>query len=303
MDFTTALSYPYKSLAKVFTIVLVMTIGVAVFLGMILNSFDWIGYIYYLQELAQYGGSSYPFVPRYDTNQAQLIVGILGLFGLAIVQGFWISGYSIRIIRAIIDESQTLPAIVFGVDLAKGFYLFLSSILYAVVFIPFVLVVGFLMAMTAGPYGTSGLSILIYCSAILVAIPFLFVAGWAYFIGMARCAAEDSNSALFQIWTNMRIARENTRASFSLIGYQILLFLVYLFIGQVAGKVFEVVSGAFVTDYINETMLLVIMIISLMLQLAFSIVQQFSNIHLIAQYAQRIGIADSYDDKDKNKNM
>lgn len=301
MDFTTALSYPYKSLAKVFTIVLVMTIGVAVFLGMILNSFDWMGYLTYFVQVANYG-VSYEFTPAFEPNIPILFVGGLGLVITLIIQGFWISGYSIRTIRAAIDGIDQLPAVQFGSDLGKGFYLFIASILYALLFIPFFAIVAILMAMTAGPTGEGGLAVVIFCGAFIVAIPLFVLMGWAYYVGMARCAVDDNNQVLFQIWTNMRIARANVRASFSLTGYQILLALMYGFISNMLSNVLDTVFTSMGFEF-NSTLFMLAFLLPFMLTVALNIVQQFSNMHLVAQYAQRIGIVDSYDDKDKNKNM
>lgn len=293
MDFTQALTYPFKSMAKVITIVLVMTIAFAVFLGMILNSFDLYEYMNALQLAAYY---DFEFMPNLDPPSMMIIPGMIGLFVVMIVQGFWLSGYSIRVIRAAMDGFEKLPAIVFKQDLLRGFYMFLASLLYGLVALPFVLVVMMIIAMTAGPNGSGGIAVLTFCSAILIAIPFAFVMGWAYYVGMARCAADDNNGALFQIWTNMRIARDNWKASLSLTGYQFLLGLIYWFLSQFVSNAINMVSTPLFGNSLNQMTILLVFLVPFMLSLGLNIVQQFSNMHLIAQYAYKLGIADSFDD-------
>lgn len=295
MDFSQALTYPFKSIAKVITIVLVMTIAFAVFLGMILNSFDLYEYLKAFQVASYYG---YEFMPNLTPPSPMIIPGIIGFFVVMIVQGFWLSGYSIRVIRAAIDGFEKLPAIVFKQDLLRGFYLFLSSLLYGLVSLPFFAVLAIIIAMTAsGSEAAAGLAMLSFCSAILIAIPFAIIMGWGYFVGMARYAAEDGHGALFQIWTNMRIARNNWKPSLSLAGYQFLLGLIYWFLSQFVNNAINLVSTPFLGNSFNQITILIAFLIPFMLSVGLNIVQQFSNMHLIAQYAYRIGIVDTFDEE------
>lgn len=292
MDLTQALSYPFKSLAKVLTIVLVTTIACAIFVGMILNSFNLYEYIEALQWANYYG-----VTPNLDPPSPMIIPGIIGLFAVMIIQGFWLSGYGIRVIRSAMDGFENLPNIVFKQDLLRGFYMFLSSLLYGLVALPFFAAVMIVVAMLASPDGSGGLAFLTFCGSFFIMIPLLFIMGWGYFIGMARCAADDDNGALFQIWTNMRIARTNWRSSFSLTGYQFLLGLIYWFLSQFVNNAINLVSTPFVSDSFDQITILILFLIPFMLSLGLSIVQQFSNMHLIAQYAHKIGLTDPWDDE------
>jgi hypothetical protein len=296
MDFTSALTYPFKSIAKVLTIVLVTTIAMAVFLGMFLNSFDWIGFINALQLQVTYHLDTIP----YELNPTALFIpSLIGFFIVLIVQGFWLSGYNVSVIRHVMDGQEKLPNIQFGKELLTGFYLFIASIIYGLMFVPFVIIVGMLMAMTAGSNGEGGLSVLVFCGAFLVGIPMVFLMGWAYFVGMARCAANDNRQMVFQIMTNLRIARQNVQSSFSLTGYMFLLGITFGFVSQFANNVLQLVLTPLVGNTLEQTNILLIFVLPLMLSLALNIIQEFSGMHLVAQYAAKIGIYDDYDDHKK----
>lgn len=291
MDFTAALSYPFKSIAKVATIVLVITIAIAVFLGMLLNSFDWAGFISALEYSIKYETDRI----SYDGNPTGMFIpALLGLFLVMLVQGFWLSGYGIRIIRHVIDGHEKLPAVQLGKDVVNGLALFGSSIVYGLLFIPFIIIVGMLMGMTS-TNGSGGLSFLVMCSSFLIAIPLMILIGWAYFVGMARCAIDDNRGALFQIGTNIKIARNNVRASFSLTGYLILLGLAYWFISQFASNVLQLFMTPAMNGIEDQIGILIAIVVSIMMWLALNIVQEFSKMHLIAQYAHQIALYDDFD--------
>ena len=229
MDFTSALMYPFKNFAKVLSIVLVMTIAIAVFLGMVLNSFDGTRLLNAIQYHFEYG---LDYLPYLDPPSVMFIPGIIGLFVVIVVQRFWLSGYSIRVIRHVIDGYETLPIVQFGQDLRRGFYLFLTNIVYGLLFLPLFIFVSMLIAMTSSPNGGGGLAGLVFCGAFLVTIPLIFLTGWSYLIGMARFATQDNYQTLFQIRTNFNIARQNVKPSLSLTGFLILLGLTVSFVSQ-----------------------------------------------------------------------
>lgn len=294
MDFTQALAYPYKSIAKVFTIVLVMTIAFAVFLGMVLNSFDWFGYIEAVQYTITY---ELDYIPFFETPSSMFIPGLIGLFVVMVVQGFWLSGYSIRVIRATMDGYDKLPNIQFGTDMRKGFSLFLASILYGILFMIGFIIFGALMAMFAGPNSEGGLAFVLFCGAFIIGIPLVILIGWAFLIGMARYAAEGNNTVLFQIGTNMSIARKNVKASLSLTGYHILLGLTYWFASQFLINALDFVSSPFIGEGYGQLTLLVAVLLPFMISMALNVFQQFSSMHLIAQFAYKIGIYDDFDEE------
>ena len=296
MDFTSALLYPYRSVAKVLTIVLITTIACAVFLGMLLNSFDWIGFIQALQynvslTEAQYRPAS-DFLP-YGTPSGTFIPAILGLLAVMLAQTLWLSGYGIRVIRSVMDGHEKLPTVQVGKDMMTGLSLFVANIVYALLFVPLFILVGMLMAMTSG--NSSGLPALLFCGSFFIAIPLMILMGWAYFIGMARSAADDNRGALFQIGTNLRIARQNVKLSASLTGYLILLALTFGFVSQFASNILQVFTKPFLYSNQDQTSILIAILIPMMLSIAMNIVQEFSKMHMIAQYGTQLGLNDDFE--------
>jgi len=276
MDFVTALKYPFNSTAKVISIVLVMTIAFAACLALVVSAYDWSSYIYFDADA----------VPDHAALGAIALLGLLGLLVVAVVEGFWISGYSVDVIRSVMAGREALPMVEFGRNVGAGFYLFLSALLYGLLFILYAVVA----LLLASVFGESVLGGLLGFLAVIAAIPLLFVMGWGYYIGMARYAAEGNRGAVFQVQANMRMARANLGPSVSLVGYQILLGIIYHIVSRVAEGVFGGIAGADV---------LLALTISLIVFFMLNLFQHFSGQHLIAQYAMRIGIGGQGLPKDK----
>ena len=282
MDFVTALKYPFNSIAKVFSIVLVMTIALALCLALIVNAYDWSSLIEEVNGImaAVQTGSDMAEHQMSEETLEGLGVGLgraaLGLLGLVIVSvigGFWISGYSVAVIRAVMDDPQgVLPAVEFGRNMRAGFTLFLSAVLYGLLFLVYLIVVGLL----------SNLGGLVVFAAVIAAIPLLCLLGWGYYIGMARYAAEGDPGAVFQILENMKTARANIGPGVSLVFFQLVLGFIYNIGTRVLDGLINGIAGAGV--------LLTALVISAIVFFALNLFQHFSAQHLIAQYAMRIGI-------------
>lgn len=290
MNFSDALKYPFNSLAKVFTIVLVMTISIAVFVAMIVNSFDWSTLFNEAYWDRIYNSSR---VPAFPMPSAGFVPGVIGLFVVMIVQGLFLSGYGVRVIRHIMDGYEKLPAVELGQDIKNGFYLFLSSILYGLLFMPLMIIAVMLMGMFAGPNGEGGgMAFLTFCSAFIGFFVLAILFGWGYFVGMARFAAEGEGKVVFQIGTNISIAKDNLRNSLSMTGYQILLGLVYWFASQFVGSIGQFAAVPFVNGDSMPSGTMIVAMASLFLLISFiqGIFQNISGLHLIAQYAYKVGI-------------
>ena len=136
MNFSSAFRYPFQNLAKVLSIVLVLTIAFAVFIGLMLNSHDWSPLLAQIYDLDP---NEY-IIGEPQAMGATPMIGLLGLVAVAVVSGFWLSGYSIEVIRSVWDEVEYMPDIDFGQNLKDGFYLFLSSVAYWILFIVLLLV-------------------------------------------------------------------------------------------------------------------------------------------------------------------
>ena len=274
MNLSRAFKYPFHNSAKVISIVLVMTIAFVVCIALIVNSADWSPYL----ETAYYGETASDVAPHDEIN-AGMFIGFLGLLAIVVFGGFWMNGYSAAAIGEVLNGNDTLPTIDFGANMRKGFWLFLSSLAYALLNIVVWIVVGVI----AGVVGSIGslfniLALLAFFAAlILISIP----SGWAYFIGIARYASDGDRGALFDIVRNMSIARQNAGTGVRLvlrfaaltIIYGIIQAIVEGLLGGLAGA--DIVVGAALT---------------ISIYFFFNLFNHFSTQHLIAQYALAVGV-------------
>ncbi len=275
MSFSSAFRYPFQNFAKVLSIVLVLTIAFAVFIGLMLNSHDWsplLAQVYDLDPNEYLSGEP-------EAMGAAPMIGVLGLIVVAVLSGFWISGYSIAVIRSIWDDVEFMPDVDFGRNVKDGFYLFLSSVAYWILFVV-LLVVEWIILQVTGSMGAINALLVIVAVALTVVIA--AVMGWAYFVGMARYAAEGDHRAAFQIRRNMGVARENWTNGAGLLVYMIALSIVYGIIRAIVEGIFGGIFGG-LAGMLGITLTIVIYYV-------FNLMQHFSTQHLIAQYATQIGI-------------
>lgn len=291
MNIDSALQYPFKSIAKVLTIVLIFATGFAFLLAMLLNSIDFMAY---MQAAAYY--IEYEFMPALDPPSGMFVPAIIGLVILLLVQGFWISGYGISVIRHILEGYEKLPEFDFGKNMMDGLALFFASIWYGLAYLPIMFVFMIILGMTSANDGTAGLAVVTFCAGIIAVIPFTALMGWAYFVGMARTAVDNDRSALFQIPTNFGIARKNVKACLTLMGFQILLAIIFGIASQGINWLLEFVSDIFVGNSVDNNTFLVIVIISLTVTFTVNVIQQFSSLHILAQFAENIGVMVGYED-------
>ena len=279
MSFSSAFKYPFHNFAKVMSIVLVLTIAIAVFTAMILNSHDWSPLLKNLYGFDAVDTSANTLEPLSGTT----IIGIFGLVVVAIVSGFWLSGYSIEVIRAVMREDEWMPAVDLSQNVKDGALLFVSSIVYWLLFIALVIVVAVGNLMLGGVV-TLILMVFAFCA--------ICVMGWGYFVGMARFALEGDYRASWEIWKNMRAARVNWRSGARLLLYMVAFTFIYGIVRQIADGIFGGLAGdnlfAWVTLYI-----IIYYILNLM--------QHFSMQVLIAQYATEIGLRGDHYNPEKGK--
>ncbi len=271
MNFSSALRYPYVNFAKVFSIVLVMTIAMALFTGLFFNSFDLAGFE---ETIASWDDVNHLEMPEFDLS-GSAVMGLFGMFAVAVVSGLWLSGYSVAVLRALMQDDQQLPSIQLGRDLKDGAYLLLAGLGYGLLFIALIICEVVVLGFTSGLGMLNGL---LGMAAFLLTIGAAAVMGWAYFVGMARMAAEGNQRAAWQFRSNMLIARQNWRWGAFLMLYMMLLSLGYGMFSSLAGNVLGGLSGA-----AGAT-------ISIIMYYFFQLMQHFSTQHLIAQYAVVIGI-------------
>lgn len=270
MSFSDAFSYPYKSLPKVFTIVLGFAIVIAVMVVIAINT--------------------------------RSIVGTLLLTGgIVIAQSLFLTGYGIRVIRSVMDGIEPLPNIEIGEDIKRGFLVSLSGILHFLPLVALGILAGMMGVFNAfiDPYGRNADGAMgMLCLVLLIGLPLMFLLSWGFVIGMARYAVNDDSSALWQVGTNFGIAKDNVGACFSMSVYQFVMAIMYTILTQVVSAIYNGITGGMISFRTPEMVLVGIIILSYILSITISILNQFANLHFIAQLANKIGLED---EKQKHK--
>ena len=117
--------------------------------------------------------------------------------------------------------------------MTDGAYLFVASLAYGLLFVALLVVEVFAL----GILGQIGfLAGLFGMAAFALTIAAMAVMGWAYFVGMARMAAESNQRASWQLRYNMGVARQNWKWGAFLLMYMFLLTMMY-------GVVSSIVDG------------------------------------------------------------
>ncbi len=285
MNFSRAITYPFANLAKVVSIVLAMTIAIAIFLGLIANTYDWSPLVAMLYGV-DLGIAASPEMPPFTWSAW---FGLLGLLIVAVVSGFWFSGYSMEAVRSVMSGIDTLPDVKFSRNMKDGFYLFISSVAYWILLAAVLLVLFAFLGLTGS---ADGLNLIVALASLIVGVVAVALLGWAYFIGMARFAAEGDHKASWQVFRNIRLAREHWRGGFTLLLYMIALTLIY----GVVRSLVDSALGGFIGGFGMVSITL-----SIIVYYIFNLMQHFSTQHLVAQYAIQIGLADEDYNQEKPK--
>ncbi len=283
MSFSSAFKFPFKNFAKVFSIVLVLTIAFAIFLGLLLNSHDWsplVAHLYGLDPADYDNGAPGPM-------GGSAVAGLLGLVVVAIVSGFWLSGYSIEVIRSVASDNEFMPEVEFSRNLKDGFYLFLSSVVYWLILVVILVV---LMVVLMAVESIDIVKMLVATLGFLFTAAAMCLMGWAYFIGMARFALEGEHRASWQVRRNLQLSIANWRKGATLLVYMIFLSIIYNSLRGIVDGIFGGVGG-----------LMVGVTLSVIIMYFFNLMQHFSTQHLIAQFANEIGLRSDNYDPEKSK--
>lgn len=279
MSFGRAFKYPFHNSSKVLSIVLVLTIAFVFCIALVVNSFDLSPY-FAAEDFSSTGGSSY----ANDEHGSGAVAGILGILLVLVFGGFWISGYSVSAVGEVMNGNDTLPSIDFGSNLRRGFWLFLSGLVYI---LANVIVWGCLYFVTTfvGFLGDI-ITLLAFLATLIAGVAFAALSGWAYFIGMARYAVEGDRSPLFEVAKNIGTARKNVY-----VGVRLTLRIVALtgIYGIVSTIVDSVLGGLAGEDIVVGAALWI------SVYYIFNLFQHFSTQHLIAQYAMAVGVGQSPD--------
>lgn len=254
MSLGTAFRFPFNNMAKVMMIVLGYAITIALLMLTIFSSQSW---------------------------GAMMLVGAVVL----LAQALFLSGYGTRVIEHISDGYDNLPPIKIMTDIGRGFVMTLGVIIYMLPMFGYFLVVGAVSSLLGYELG-----VIVMLASLLGAIPLSVLVGLAFVVGMARFGIEANSGALFEMGRNWRIARNNIGVGLSLIGNQILLTIVYWIVSQVVSLVYNGIVPSSIYFDGSQTTLMVVLVIGYILTMTVSIISQVSSLHLIAQFADQIGL-------------
>lgn len=273
MSFVAALKFPYQNIPKILKIALSFTLA---FVGMM--------FVAYLLSLVSEG----------TLSDVQII--FVSLLSVIIAITFlcvplFLSGYGIRIIRIVTRGHNILPATQILRDIGRGIIVFFAAFLYSLPLIAIVFMVG----SVADLIQNEAVSVF---GVLIIVIAAIWI-GLAFIIGMARYAIQEESGKLFSFGENAHLARTNIVAGLKLLGWQSLIAIFYAIMTQVFLIVFysiinwNVFTGdtffswmAWMAGYLVGYFVIILF-------------PQTSYLHLIAQFAQKIGLVD---EKSKRKN-
>lgn len=263
MSFGDAFSYPFKNKSKIFQIVLVFTILVVLLVANFISN---------------------------RSNDSLLLLS----FGIIIVQTLFLSGYGISVIRHIQKvDTYHFPAFDIMNDMGRGLAVIFAGIITMLPLVLFMFCGASLMTYTPS-YGSASPSTILL---VLLMIPFAVYLSWGLMVGMLRYAVEEHSGALFEFSRNFSIVNSNIGSAFSLLGYQILLGIIYYIVNNVVTFLYEVTLVDSITFRTDDTTLIVIVTIGTLLGITISLFQQFAGLHLLAQFGEKIGISGDYGDE------
>ncbi len=255
MRFADAFKFPYNNLPKVLTIALGFALVVT---GMVI------------------------FILRSDSTWGATLLTL----AVVLAQSLFLGGYGIRVIRQVAHHGDILPPIELGQDIGRGIVVTLAGIFY---FLP--LLALFILVSILAPSGRAQDATAFFCLFAVVAIGLGIFLAFGFLVGMARYAVEEDRGAMFALSTNMGIARNNVGAIFSLIAHQIVMAIIYF---GITWAVDNVVSSAIINPIFDsfdfQTAIIIIVAVSYVISTTLSILQNFANLHLIAQFAEQIGL-------------
>ena len=273
MGFIRALKFPYRSIPKIVSIALV----VVVILSALMSAAE-VGEKMWL-NLPDHLASTPAGIQQWRDLIEKWVIAIV-LIAAAItlaVAPTWLSGYSVDVIRHLLRGGSSLPAIRFGANLQEGFVLILSRVAL-----------------------TIGLSIVLlplaaFASALgdIALVGLLTIVGWLmtlqYFVGMARISVSGQYDAAFELRTNLRVYWRHKRATALLVFGQALLALGY---GCAAILMF-IEASRLMPEILNDPT--AGLVLGSTATLIFFLLQHFSSLYLIAQFASKAGIQEYSD--------
>lgn len=275
MSFSDALSYPFKgeNIPKILTIILVFLILIAVVV---------IGGIMLEAE------------------------GIMLLaIPILLAYGVFVGGYSVEVIRTVMQGQAIMPKPELGRDLIRGVVTMLGGIAHMIPLIVLYICVAVIFGASMGSsmsidaygnpdFGDASGAFMMVCGLGLGVLVIGFLLGYTYLVGLARYAAEDRAGAMFDIGSNFGTVISNMGPVFGLLIRQFGVGIIYGIMLFIVNMVFQgMLINAF-DPYRNSTPGIGIMIGLILygiIYLSLSLMNQISAAHLIAGFGAEVGVS------------
>lgn len=273
MSFGSAFGYPYKNLPKIATIVLGFTLLIAVMVAMAVNS-------------------------RSSDGILLLTAAIV------IAQSLFLTGYGIRVVRHVMDgHEESMPNIEIMSDIGRGIVVSFAGFL---TLLPvFIIAVCMMMSIfpmnvntspTASPPNTGAI-----CLFLIVILPLMVYFALGYIVAMIRYADTEESSAMFQFGTNFGYVNSNAASSIGYIFYIIVLAIIYGIGSTIVTEIYNSTITNSLTFRSDQNVVIAVLTVGYILSISFGMLQQFTNFHLMAQFAEQIGISRQTDSYEKMK--
>ena len=221
----------------------------------------------------------------------------LAIFLIFVIDIVWLHGYSVAVVRSLIQGYDSPPPVAFAKNMREGGWLVLSSLIYAVpIFVLFGAVVQVINIVGIPYYGGTRnytAASVLFIAILAVHFALKLLARTVYDVGVARYAANDYSSSLFELGTNASILRKNIRSIFFHEFRQAILLGVYgllaYLVVQIGDAIISPSTGEFGDDPVATMWAAVAVPVFTLGYLSY----WYSSAHLFGQYAISIGIVDS----------
>ena len=253
MNLRRAISYPYRNIPKIMTMVLIVGIALVAFTSMI-------------ERGEEMSGAR----PYQNYSSLTLVnAGLVGLFLTFPCFVTWLTGYSLEVIRHAGDEYRSLPAIHFFRNLAGGLAFLFSRFIWGWAGI---LVVGLLQ----GLFPLEARHWHVWDIA-LVSLSLIFA--FETVAAASHCAAKRRLGPAFALPKNMAIMFENRKAFLALIARLVLLNAAYVIANYAILQTIQGIATSLTFSYyLNFIAIFCVGVVVFL-------IQYMSSLHLIGQFA------------------
>ena len=266
MNLRRAISYPYRNMPKIISMVLILGIALVVFASML--------------ERGEEMNGPWPY--RSEPGRALVDLGLAGLILTFPCFVAWLMGYSLEVIRHTGEGFRSLPAIHFFRNLASGLAFLFSRFVWGGVG---VLVVGLLQGF-----------LLLEARQLLVRdialIAFTLIFAFETVAAATHCAVKNRLGPAFALPKNMAIIFENRRAFLALIARLVLLNAAYVIANYaILQTITWIETSLTFSYYLNFIAIFCVGVVVFL-------IQYMSSLHLIGQFANCVvPVEDHHDNK------